>query len=86
MKWILIVLVLVGLTAYALKAKHEKLYAVPGPTDRAQDDWHAQPKYKTQVPCERQGKTADPETEAALKEKCGNGGPAFKPTPHTRTY
>jgi entry exclusion lipoprotein TrbK len=30
--------------------------------------------------CEQMGKTNDPKLEAELKEKCGRGGPAFKPS------
>jgi entry exclusion lipoprotein TrbK len=36
--------------------------------------------------CEQLGKTSDPKLEAELKEKCGHGGPEFKPTPKTREF
>lgn len=36
--------------------------------------------------CEQMGKTNDPKLEAELKEKCGHGGPEFKPTPKTREF
>ena len=40
----------------------------------------------TTRPCDQLGRTTDPKLEAELKDKCGHGGPAFKPTPKTRTY
>jgi entry exclusion lipoprotein TrbK len=38
------------------------------------------------TPCDELGKTTDPKVQAELEEKCGRGGPAFKPTPKTREF
>lgn len=45
-----------------------------------------QPVEVTTTPCDQLGKTTDPKLQAELKEKCGHGGPEFKPTPKTRTF
>ena len=37
-------------------------------------------------PCDLLGKTDDPKQQAELKERCGHGGPEFKPTPKTRQF
>lgn len=38
------------------------------------------------TPCDQLGKTTDPKQQEELKEKCGHGGPEFKPTPKTREF
>lgn len=40
----------------------------------------------TTTPCDQLGRTTDPKLQAELKEKCGHGGPDFKPTPKTKVY
>jgi len=40
----------------------------------------------TSTSCDQLGKTTDPAVQADLEKRCGHGGPAFKPTPKTRTY